>query len=61
MIGGGELKIDLVNMEAILKWIVPTSITEVHTSKKKVINKKGNQFFFPKKWKSEYFILPLEI
>jgi hypothetical protein len=29
VIGGGELKIDPANMEAIMKWIVPTNVTEV--------------------------------
>jgi hypothetical protein len=29
VIGGGKLKIDLVNMEAIMKWLVPTNCTEV--------------------------------
>jgi hypothetical protein len=29
VIGGGELKIDPMNMEAILKWPVPTNVTKV--------------------------------
>jgi hypothetical protein len=28
MIGGGELKIDPMNMEAIIKWLVPTNVTK---------------------------------
>jgi hypothetical protein len=31
MIGGGELKIDPMKMEAILKWPVPTNVTEVRS------------------------------
>jgi hypothetical protein len=29
VIGGGELKIDLINMEAIMKWPFPTTVTKV--------------------------------
>jgi hypothetical protein len=29
VIGGGELKIDPINMEAIMKILVPTNVTEV--------------------------------
>jgi hypothetical protein len=29
VIGGGELKIDPVNMEAIIKWPTPTNVIEV--------------------------------
>jgi hypothetical protein len=29
VIGGGELKIDPTKMEAIIKWLVPTNVTEV--------------------------------
>jgi hypothetical protein len=29
VIGGGELKIDLAKMEAIMKWLVPTNVTKV--------------------------------
>ena len=31
VIGGGELKIDPSKMEAIMKWLVPTNITEVRS------------------------------
>jgi hypothetical protein len=31
MIGGGEIKIDLVKMEAILKWVVPNNVTKVRS------------------------------
>jgi hypothetical protein len=31
VIGGGELKIDPMKMEAILKWPVPTNVTEVRS------------------------------
>jgi len=27
--GGGELKIDLVNMEVIIKWPTPTNVTKI--------------------------------
>jgi hypothetical protein len=29
VISGGKLKVDLTKMEAIMKWLVPTTITEV--------------------------------
>jgi hypothetical protein len=29
VISGGKLKIDPINMEAIMKWIVPTNCTKV--------------------------------
>jgi hypothetical protein len=31
VIGGGEFKIDLENMEAIMKWKVPTNFSEVRS------------------------------
>jgi hypothetical protein len=31
VIGGGELKIDPTKMEAIIKWPVPTNVTEVRS------------------------------
>jgi hypothetical protein len=31
VIGGGELKIDPEKMEAIIKWPVPTNVTEVRS------------------------------
>jgi hypothetical protein len=31
VIGGGELKIDLTKMEAIIKWSIPTNITKVRS------------------------------
>ena len=31
VIDGGELKIDPANMEAIMKWPVPTNVTEVRS------------------------------
>jgi hypothetical protein len=31
VIGGGELKIDPTNMEAIMKWPIPTNVTEVRS------------------------------
>jgi hypothetical protein len=31
VIGGGELKIDPTKMEAIMKWPVPTNVTEVRS------------------------------
>jgi hypothetical protein len=31
LIGGGELKIDHTNMEAIIKWPFPTNLTEVRS------------------------------
>jgi hypothetical protein len=29
VINGGELKIDILKMEAIMKWSIPTNVTEV--------------------------------
>jgi hypothetical protein len=29
VIGGGEIKIDPTNMEAIMKWPIPTNVTEI--------------------------------
>ena len=31
VIGGDELEIDLAKMEAIMKWHVPTNVTEVRS------------------------------
>jgi chemotaxis signal transduction protein len=31
VIGGGELKIDLAKIEAILKWPTPTNVTKVRS------------------------------
>jgi hypothetical protein len=31
VINGGELKIDPAKMEAIMKWLVPTNVTEVRS------------------------------
>jgi hypothetical protein len=31
VIGGGELKIDPTKMEAIMKWSIPTNVTEVRS------------------------------
>jgi hypothetical protein len=31
VIGGGELKIGLAKMDAIMKWLVPTNIIEVRS------------------------------
>ena len=32
VIGGGDLKIDPAKMEAIIKWPVPTNVTEIRSS-----------------------------
>lgn len=29
VIGGGELKVDPMNMDTILKWLVPTNVTNI--------------------------------
>jgi hypothetical protein len=31
IIGGWELKIDHAKMEAIMKWLIPTNVTEVRS------------------------------
>ena len=31
VVGGGELKIDPSKMEAIMKWLVPTNVSEVRS------------------------------